>query len=340
MPIATGQHLDPEDDPDDEIPHSFVETAPKLQPLDTAMRTSLGFGVDALAGVLNVATQWHATDEAPVTSADRESVVATCLDLTTGATADEYLAALNWVTLSSSDSQAETIAHWETDRRARRISACPFVEAGEGFVWVLPWTAESSIRVLANYLSDGRLPWPNSALPTAVVSALETFRQAQNRELEDQVAAGLTDHGFIVRKSVKREKRAHYGLAALSGEIDAICIDVERSRIWVIEAKDPTIPFSGRNIRRMVDDFHKPKGYVSKLERKTREVEASASTLAAALAVPEPERDWTVVPLVVTRRVDPAAFAVNPRLSFCVADDVVDIVGRDQLPCPGFHEQT
>lgn len=53
-----------------------------------------------------------------------------------------------------------------------------------------------------------------------------------------------------------------------------------------------------------------------------------------------PEREWTVVPLVVTRRVDPAAFAVNPRLSFCVADDVIDIVDRDQLPGPGFHEGT
>lgn len=47
-----------------------------------------------------------------------------------------------------------------------------------------------------------------------------------------------------------------------------------------------------------------------------------------------------VVPLVVTRRVDPAAFAVNSRLSFCVADDVIDIVDRDQLPGPGFHEGT
>lgn len=41
--------------------------------------------------------------------------------------------------------------------------------------------------------------------------------------------------------------------------------------------------------------------------------------------------------MAVTRRVDPAAFAVNPRIPFCVADDVVTVVDEDVTPGPGFH---
>lgn len=336
--IATGQHVEPEVDPEDEVPHSFVQKIPKFLPIDLAMRSSLGFGIDAITGVLNVAAQWDASDTAPVTRADHDSLVAACIDLTTGATPAQYRAALDWLTLRKADLQMETIPHWETDRRARRITVCPFVEAGNKYVWVLPWTTESFMQIFANYLEDGRLPWPPTALPAQVVDALGTYRQAQNKELEDVVGDALDAHGFVVRKSVKPEKKSHYGLLSLSGEIDALCIDVPRSRIWVIEAKDPTVPFSSRNMRRMVDDFHKPGRYVDKLLAKGHDVAVSASSVAAALKIRDPDRDWVVVPLAVTRRVDPAAFAVTPRIPFCVSDDVVALVDRDELPGPGFHQ--
>lgn len=338
VPITRGQHVEPETDPEDQVPQSLVERIPQLLPIDQAMRSSLNFGIDAITGVLNVATQWDATDTAPVILADHDSFVAVCIELTTGATPDQYRAALDWLTLRRADLQMETIPHWESDRRARRITVCPFVEAGDGDVWVLPWTAESTMRILANYLEDGRLPWPPTALPAPVVRALGAYRQAQNDALEDVVGDALDAHGFVVRKSVKPEKKQHYGLLALSGEIDTLCIDTLRSRIWIVEVKDPTVPFSSRNMRRMVDDFHKPGRYVDKLLAKVRDVAASASSLAGALKIVDPDREWVVLPLVVTRRVDPAAFAVMPRIPFCVSDDVVALVDRDEVPAPGFYE--
>ena len=51
VPIATGQHVEPEQDPEDQVPHSFVEQVPKLQPINEAMRATLGFGIGALTGV-------------------------------------------------------------------------------------------------------------------------------------------------------------------------------------------------------------------------------------------------------------------------------------------------
>ena len=98
-------------------------------------------------------------------------------------------------------------------------------------MWVLPWTTESSMRIPVNYLEDGRLPWPSTALPRLVVDALGRYRQSQNDELEGVVGAALSDHGFDVRKSVKPEKKQHYGLATLSGEIDTLCIDPGRSHV-------------------------------------------------------------------------------------------------------------
>lgn len=40
---------------------------------------------------------------------------------------------------------------------------------------------------------------------------------------------------------------------------------------------------------------------------------------------------------MVTRRLEPAAFAVEPKVAFCVLDDIADVVDRDELAGPGMH---
>lgn len=338
VPIAKDQHLDPELHSEDVEPVSTVGLIPEVAGIDMALRQALSFGIDALTGVLNVGTQWEATDAAPLTRVARDEIADACIELTRGARREEYLAALDWLTLRSGDLEVETIPHWEIERRARRVAVCPYVEAGDSHVWVLPWTVEASMRILVNYLQDGRLPWPSTALPAGVTGALRSYRQGKNDQLEDDIEGALRTHGFVVRGSVKPEKKVHYGLASLYGEIDTLCIDEARSRIWVIEAKDPFIAWSPRQIRRQVDDFHKPNGYVDKLLRKVADVLASASEVAAALKVDNPGRKWEVVGMAVARRVDPGAFAVNPRIPFCVADDVIQVIDQDASPEPGFHE--
>lgn len=338
VPITKDQHLEPDPGPDDVEPQSTVRLMPELTGIDGALRQTLNFGIDALIGVLNVGTQWYATDAAPVTRASRDEIAVACVELTTGATQEEYLAALDWLTLRSSKLQMDRIPHWEIERRAHRVAVCPYIEAGDGYVWVLPWTVETSMRIFANYVQDGRLPWPRTALPAEVTAALESYRQRQNDLLEREIEGALRTHGFKVRGSVKPEKKARHGLVSLSGEIDTLCIDEARSRIWVIEAKDPFIAWSPRQIRRQIDEFHKANGHVDKLLRKVADVAASANDVAAALKVDNPERTWKVVGMAVTRRVDPGAFAVDPRIPFCVADNVVQIVDQDAMPGPGFHE--
>lgn len=335
VPIATDQHID-EEDVGAQEPRPVVDLMPELGQIDAAMRASLGFGIDAITGVLNVATQYNASPDAPASATTPDVFVQECVNLAVGATPDEFAAALDWLTLRGKDLAADVIPHWETERRAKRITTSPFVEA-TGALWVLPWTAESTLRIVANYLGDGRLPWPDTALPQEVRMALDQYRQGRNREVEKDCVAALSARSFLVRGAIKPEKAHHYGIASLAGEIDALCIDPARSRIWVIEAKDPYTPYSARQIRRLVNDFLAPGKYVDQLLRKVADIEASATSVAAALGAPDSDRSWIVRGLMVTRHLEPAAFAVEPKVPFCVLDDVADVVDQDDLAGPGMH---
>jgi hypothetical protein len=335
VPIATDQHVDT-GDVEPQEPRPVVELMPELADIDAAMRASLGFGIDAVTGVLNVATQYDATPDAPATATTPGAFVEECVNLAVGATREEFAAALDWLTLRGTNLAADVIPHWETERRAKRITTSPFVQTAAG-TWVLPWTAESTLKIVANYLGDGRLPWPNTALPREVTTALDQYRQGRNRDVERKCVAALSARSFLVRGSIKPEKAHRYGITSLTGEIDALCIDPARSRIWVIEAKDPYTPYSARQIRRLVNDFLAPGKYVDQLLRKVADVQASAASVAAALGASDSARSWTVTGLMVTRHLEPAAFAVEPKVPFCVLDDVAEIVDRDELAGPGMH---
>ena len=334
VPISTEQQI--EDDAEDSEPGPVIELMPELAAINTALRSSLGFGIDALTGVLNVATQYDATRDAPATVTTSGHFVQQCADLAVGATIDEYRAALDWLTLRGSDLATDVIPHWEVERRAKRITTSPFVHTKDG-IWVLPWTAGSTLKILANYLSDGRLPWPDTVVPKEVTQALDRYRQGRNREVEKDCVEALSDRGLVVRGTVKPEKAHHYGIDSLAGEIDALCVDPARSRIWVIEAKDPYTPYSARQIRRLVNDFLAAGKYVDQLLRKVNDIAASATSVAAALGAGDPHRPWEVRGLMVTRHLEPAAFAVEPTVAFCVLDDVADVVDRDDLVGPGMH---
>ncbi len=337
VPISTGS--EPEPDPADEEPRAVVELMPDLFAIDAAMKGSLSFGIDAITGALNVATQFAATSDAPATATTHDEFVQECMDLAVGATADEFAAALDWLTLRGEDLAADVIPHWETERRAKRIATSPFVLANDR-IWVLPWTSESTLKIFANYLGDGRLPWPATALPREVAQALDQHRQRQNRQLEKDCVEALEAPNLIVQGGIKPEKADHFGITDLAGEIDALCLDVQRSRVWVIEAKDPYTPYSARQIRGLTNDFLGSGGYVDKLLRKVGDVDASAASIATALGATEPARQWEVHGLMVTRHLEPAAFAIDPRVAFCIVDDLAAVVDDDRLAGPGIHMRT
>ncbi len=322
---------------DNEEPKSIPEMVPDMAGIDSAMRASLGFGIDALFGVLKAAITWEVTDYNPVGTASSSDITAAAVAISVGASEDECQQALERLTLRGPDIAADRrdSEHWETERRDARIAVRPFVEQGIE-LFVLPWTAETALQIYGNYLGDGRFPWPDDSIPSPVAVAMDRYRQDRNRQIERDCAAALQQTDLIIRSNIKPRKAGKIGIVELPGEIDLLCLDVDRSRVWVMEVKDQYTPYYHQQARRLFDDYHKEGGHVDKLLAKTKAVRSSASGIAEALGDENPERAWEVAALFVTRFPTPAAFAINARVPFCLLDDTARVVALNALPPPGF----
>jgi len=237
---------------------------------------------------------------------------------------------VSWLTLRTSDLRGEALEHWELDRRAVRLATRPLVEAAEGGLFVCPWAASATRTIISNHLLDGRLPWPQSALPEAVNRALRTYREERNKELERDVMLALSGRPNL--RALGPMKAKVLGLATLPRELDGICIDETRSRIWVIEAKDRAAAFSPHQVRKAIDEFHDEGGYVKKLIGNVGLIQADAGSVAAAMSAAEPHRPWDVLGLLATRRVEPAAYVREPGVVFCTVGTIADTIDSDVVP--------
>ena len=130
---------------------SILQKKPELKAIDQEMRDELGFGIESIVNILNVAIEWDATKESPAVLGSTPSILDRCVQLAGEGCRSEAAAALEWMLLRGSDLSGDVIPLWETERREKRLATSPFVVVPEG-VYVLPWTAESSLRILATYL--------------------------------------------------------------------------------------------------------------------------------------------------------------------------------------------
>lgn len=328
-----------EDEPDTAQPapassEGILGVLPALRPVDDKFRQEHGFGIDTVVDLLVVAQQWPLPES-------REHTTATVAQIAQAAeeavkhlvSAAEYEAAIQWLALDAeqvateltADADAGPVEHWELENRAERIVVRPFVRWGDE-VFILPWTAGAGLRILWNYLSEMRLPWPASMAGPETTKALQEVRQARNTQLERDCKAALTQPHVRVRGNIKQHKARSVGIDHLSGEIDTLAVDERSDRMWVVEVKDPHFPYSTRLMDRQVQDFHKPGGYVDKLRSKVEDVARCGSAIAAKLAIEPADREWQTRGVIVTRRVTPAAFAGCEDVLFRTIDDVGDIV--------------
>jgi len=335
VPISSGAEATP---PDAALmaaaPSRVGDRMPQMLALDDTLRTHLGFGVDAFLTILETAKGWPVSDADPVVRVDADTVARAAVDANPVLDQGEAVAALNWMTLRGGDLDGDDIPHWEVEQRRHRVRTSPFIEWDDR-VAILPWSSTAAQRIALGYLADGRLPWPNNSLPLPVVQALDAYRQTRNRQLEKDCQSALEPDGYVLIAGLRPNKARAHGIAHLSGEIDLLCIDPDRSRIWVIEAKDPYAPFSGRQIRKLLEDFNDPGKYVDKLLVKLNQIRAYASECANAHKIPDPDREWTTVGLMVTRRIEPAAFSIPPRVAFCEISNLAQVVSSSTLPGEG-----
>lgn len=111
-------------------PKPFSEWKPELEPIDAALKHTLGFGLDALADTLCVACQWHVSKNVPVASTTISEFLSEAVRLGTGGTREEYQSAIEWLSLRDIDLSDDSREHWETEKRAVRLATRPLVNLG------------------------------------------------------------------------------------------------------------------------------------------------------------------------------------------------------------------
>ena len=333
-------------EPEDIEPQPLTDQVADLVEVEQELKSTLGFGLDALRGVLSMACEWEVSSSIHIAHVSAEAFLDRLTPLSALASRDEHARALEWLTLRRTglldDARESRIEHWELERRAARVTTRPFIEGANG-IYVLPWTAQLTARILRRYLTEGRLPWPDRVLPDNVSRALDRYRQKIGKAFEDECVRVLSGLGLVVRRGIKPPKAHRHGIDELYGEIDVLCVDPQTSRIWVIEAKDLATPFSSRSLRHHIDRFTAEGAFIDKLKRKVNDVRRNAVDVAAHLGADSPKRPWTVIGLIVTVNVEPAAYVQDVGVPICTIAQLADVVSSDDPPAngaPPTHEST
>ncbi len=300
---------------------------PEYEVIEGALQDSLELGIDAINGILDTIIHWPVSTPECTDRVSMERIVTEAHAANPVISLNSYTKAAMWLSLGTEDFDptGTAIEHWEVEQRSERIDTRPLARS-EVEVWVLPWTAKVAKRIWGVYLSQYRMPTPDSELPPPVVRAFEDSRQKRQRSFEKECASRLDGLSLIKLERVRKHRAPKHGIQNLSGEIDILCIDSDRSVIFVIEAKDPFVPFSARSVDRQVTQFHKPGGYVEKLARKVDDIRRSVVSLAANKRVDPPDRDWQIVGIMVTRHVTPAAYVRTCQTTFCTVDTLRETI--------------
>ena len=154
---------------------------------------------------------------------------------------------------------------------------------------------------------------------------LAGYRLDRNRETRGRGIGGLAG-----RKRLwcdwQREEGQGAGSGFLPRELDVVCLDESRRRIWVIEVKDLAIAWSPGQIRRAIDKFNGPGGFSEKMADNLAHLSKHSVAVAAALGAEAPDGPWELNGLFVTRRVEPGAFAEHNNVGFCTPDALVETI--------------
>lgn len=312
-------------------PIAALDPPAHLVATDALMREHLGTGLDGIRAVLGTAVDWPTGGTGlAVTDAGqlaREAQEWSRLHR------PEIDAAVALLSLELQNLPGPVHRYWEVERLSHRMRVRPFPVV-RGKLWIMPWAAAATQELFVVYFQDSRLPYLDPALPPSAAAALQRHRQKRNHQLETEAAAIARDLGLPLRANWTNQEAQAAGMADLAGEVDLIVADTSRHRLWICEVKDPEAAFAPAALSRHVERFTRRKGYLAKLLAKTGAIAINPAPAAAACGVGD-ETTWTVIPLIVTRTVEPAAFLDNPQVAFTVLEDLPAVLQDQHEPAPG-----
>ncbi|MGV9655240.1 hypothetical protein [Streptomyces sp. NPDC003554] len=284
--------------------------------------------LDAIGAVLATAADWP-TDDSGTATVTTEHLVAQAAAWSR-LPAGHLHAAVGRLRLHPGNA-AGTGEHsyTEVERRTRPLTH-PLIADGKQLL-VLPWLAHASREAYAAYLDEGRLPHPE--LPAPVGQALTRHRQQLDQRLEQDVRDAARAAQLPHRFRLLEKTAAALGVPGLAGEIDLLVADPDRGRLWVIEAKNPTGAVASHALQQHIKKF--TARYRDKLLAKAATVTAHTGPAAAACGI-DGQQPWRVLPLMVTRTIEPAAFLADPRVPYTTADHLTAVLTRADDPEPGW----
>ncbi|WP_329156080.1 hypothetical protein OIU91_42100 (plasmid) [Streptomyces sp. NBC_01456] len=304
----------------------------QLAHADRLLHQHWGCGIAGLGAVLATASDWPTGPDgtAAVTTEDLVAETATWSTLPT----DHIRAAIDRLRLHPGNAAGTgPHAYAEVERRSRPLTH-PLIDAGETLL-VLPWLACAAREAYAAYLDDGRLPHPD--LPVPVTQALLRHRQQLDQHLEREISEAVRTAGLPHRFRLLEKTAAGLGIPGLVGEIDLLVADPVTGRLWVIEAKNPTGAVAPHALLQHIQKF--TTRYRDKLLAKAATVAAHPGQAAAACGVTG-EQDWRVLPLMVTRTIEPAAFLADPHVPYVTAERLTAVLADPADPEPGWIRAT
>ncbi|GHG13452.1 hypothetical protein GCM10017667_54160 [Streptomyces filamentosus] len=334
---AEPQRLTPEDlftaRSGSRTPIAFTQLHPPasstLARADAALTAQWGCGLDALAAVLATASDWPTRpDGTALTSRDelaRETAAWSQLPEAQTRAAVEQL-----VLHPGNAAGGHTHAYTEVERRIRPLTH-PLIAHNDDGILIAPWLVHTSQQLYATYLADGRLPRPDT--PPEAKDLLDRHRQQYNNQLETDLAQAAVHAGLPYRSRLERGPAAAAGIPGLSGEIDLLVADPGRKRLWVIEAKNPHGAIGIHNVAQNLGRFT---SYRTKLLAKAAIIDEHATAAALACGA-EAAQGWRVIPLFVTRSIDPAAFTTTPGVAFTTIDHLATLLTGHTEPEHGWN---
>jgi len=306
------------------VPIEALQLPKSLLKADAVLKDAVGTGMNGLNAILGTAVNWSGFND-PVASASADGMLAAAHSWS-GIPMSELEAGLNLLLLTSERLQAEPFHYWEQERRQNRLATRPLIGLSDDEVLFAPWMIHRAQSVFAAYLLDGRLPWRPADVPPAVRDAFVRFRQVLNDQLQREAVNVIRRLGFALKQRVDPAEAARYGIR-LPGEVDVMAADAKRRKLWICEVKDLSPAASPSTVSVRLEKYLAPDGYVDQLVART---EAAASAVKGALRLlglsPEKPWRWDVLPLMITRRVEPAAFAYGLSVPFVTIGDLHDML--------------
>lgn len=295
------------------VPIETLSLPKSLFDADRLLQIHLGTGMNGLAAVLGTAVNWDGRSD-KVKMVSREDLVREA-QAWSSVPISEIRAAVDRLVLRSELLRDRQLEYWNLEGRSFRLSIRPLIELDEDNILLIPWLIQTAQRVFLSYLFDGRVPWPASELPQAIVDAFVKFRQVQNRELQRAVAKVASDLGLAVKERISEVAAARHDVL-IRGDIDALIADPNHRHLWVCEIKDPSSAFSPSTIGTRVQKFLEPGGFVDQLRARFQAVQQNTIGALQLLGLKVKPTDWTITPLMVTRHIEPAGYAYSLEITF------------------------